>query len=126
IGDVREAEATELARLVRRMRAERWMGGRDQRAPLRYDGVALLVPTRTPLAQIERALEADGIPYRIESRSLIFRTDEVRELLAVLAGVDDPADQVALVTALRSPGLACSDADLASWRLAGGAWDVRR
>jgi ATP-dependent exoDNAse (exonuclease V) beta subunit len=125
IGDLREAEATELAALVRRMRAERWMVGREQRAPLRYDDVALLVPTRTPLAQIERALEAEGIPYRIESRSLIFRTDEVRELLAILAAVDDPADQVALVTALRSPGLACSDADLATWRLAGGAWDVR-
>ncbi len=125
IGDLREVEATELARLIRRMRAERWEVGRTERAPLRYDDVALLVPTRTPLAQIERALEADGIPYRIESRSLIFRTDEVRELLAVLAAVDDPADQVALVTALRSPGLACSDAELAQWRLGGGAWDLR-
>ena len=104
IGDIRDAESEELAGLIRRMRAEGWEVGRTDRAPLRYDDVALLVPTRTPLGQIERALEAEGIPYRIESRSLVFQTDEVRELLAVLAAVDDPADEVALVTALRSPG----------------------
>ena len=124
IGDIRDAESEELAGLIRRMRAEAWEVGRDERAPVRYDDIALLVPTRTPLGQIERALEAEGVPYRIESRSLVFQTDEVRELLAVLAAVDDPADEVALVTALRSPGLACSDADLADWRLAGGQWRI--
>ena len=104
------------------MRAEDWeVGPRPSGRPLRYDDVALLVPTRTPLGQIERALEAEGIPYRIESRSLVFQTDEVRELLAMLAAVDDPADEVAVITALRSPGLGCSDADLADWRLAGVA-----
>ncbi len=125
IGAIRDAESEELAGLIRRMRAEGWEVGRTVRAPLRYDDVALLVPTRTPLGQIERALESAGIPYRIESRSLIFQTDEIRELLAVLAAVDDPADQVALVTALRSPALACSDSDLVDWRLADGRWSIR-
>ena len=124
IGDIRDAESAELAALIRRMRAEAWEVGRTDRAPLRYDDIALLVPTRTPLGQIERALESQGVPYRIESRSLVFQTDEVRELLAVLAAVDDPADEVALVTALRSPGLGCSDADLADWRLAKGQWRI--
>jgi len=122
IGDIRDAESRELAGLIRRMRAEEWEVGRTDRAAVRYDDIAILVPTRTPLGQVERALEAEGIPYRIESRSLVFQTDEVRELLALLAAVDDPADEVALITALRSPGLACSDADLADWRLAGGQW----
>ncbi len=122
IGDIREAEARELAELVHRMRSEGWEVGRDERRPLRFDDVALLVPTRTPLGQIERALESEGVPYRIESRSLVFQTDEVRELLAILAAVDDPADEVAVVAALRSPGLACSDAELADWRLTGGTW----
>jgi ATP-dependent helicase/nuclease subunit A len=126
IGEVREAEADELAELVQRMRAEVWEVGREERRALRYDDVALLVPTRTPLGQIERALEQHGVPYRIESRSLVFQTDEVRELLAILAAVDDPADEVAVVAALRSPGLACSDTELADWRLAGGTWDPLR
>ena len=104
------------------MRAEAWEVGRDERRPLRFDDVALLVPTRTPLGQIERALETEGVPYRIESRSLVFQTDEVRELLAILAAIDDPADEVAVVAALRSPGLACSDRELADWRLGGGSW----
>ncbi|HEY8058121.1 MAG TPA: UvrD-helicase domain-containing protein, partial [Acidimicrobiales bacterium] len=124
IGDIRDDESEELAALIRRMRAEGWEVGRTDRAPVRYDDVALLVPTRTPVGQLERALENEGIPYRIESRSLVFQTDEVRELLALLAAVDDPADEVALVTALRSPGLACSDADLADWRLAKGQWRI--
>jgi ATP-dependent helicase/nuclease subunit A len=126
IGEVREGEANELAELVQRMRAEAWEVGREERRPLRYDDVALLVPTRTPLGQIERSLEHHGVPYRIESRSLIFQTDEVRELLAILAAVDDPADEVSVVAALRSPGLACSDRDLVDWRLGGGTWDPLR
>jgi ATP-dependent helicase/nuclease subunit A len=126
IGEVRDGEADELAELVQRMRAEAWEVGREERRALRYDDVALLVPTRTPLGQIERALEGHGVPYRIESRSLIFQTDEVRELLAILAAIDDPADEVAVIAALRSPGLACSDAELADWRLAGGSWDPLR
>ncbi len=120
IGEVREEEAAELASLVQRMRAEAWEVGRDERRPLRFDDVALLVPTRTPLGQIERALETEGVPYRIESRSLIFQTDEVRELLAILAAIDDPADEVAVVAALRSPGLACSDP---SWPTGGWPGD---
>lgn len=124
IGDIRDAESRELAGLIRRMRAEEWEVGRTERSAVRYDDIAILVPTRTPLGQVERALESEGIPYRIESRSLVFQTDEVRELLALLAAVDDPADEVALITALRSPGLACSDADLADWRLAGGQWRI--
>jgi ATP-dependent exoDNAse (exonuclease V) beta subunit len=38
--------------------------------------------------------------------------------------LDDPADQVALVAALRSPALACSDADLLEFVEAGGSLDL--
>ena len=55
----------------------------------------------------------------------MWATDAVRELLAVLAAIDDPADDISVVAALRSPGFACSDADLVDWRVAGGRWDHR-
>src|SRR5205085_5604432 len=93
--------------------------------PLRFDDIAILLPTRTSLGHLERALDGGGVPYRIESRSLVWSTDAVRDLLAVLAAVDDPADDVAVVAALRSPGFACSDADLVEWKMAGGRWDHR-
>src|SRR6185503_15397483 len=94
--------------------------------PARFDDIAILVPTRTPLAQLERALDANNVPYRVESRSLVWATDAVRELLAVLGAIDDPADDIAVVAALRSPGFACSDVDLVEWKAVGGRWDHRR
>jgi tRNA-dihydrouridine synthase A len=39
IGDIRDDESAELARLIRHMRTEAWEVGRTQRAPLRYDDV---------------------------------------------------------------------------------------
>ena len=53
---------------------------------------------------------------------LIWNTAEVRDLLSVLSAVSDPNDQVATVAALRSPGLACSDIDLATWTWRDGKW----
>src|SRR5690606_35977910 len=61
--------------------------------------------------------------YRVESRSLVWGTDVVRELLAVLTAIEDPADEVAVVAALRSPAFACGDDDLLDFRRAGGRWD---
>ncbi|MBA2497201.1 MAG: UvrD-helicase domain-containing protein, partial [Acidimicrobiia bacterium] len=118
--EVRALEASELSRVVAAMKAGA-LPVDDPGAPggtraVRFDDVAVLVPSRTPIGALERALDAADIPYRIESRSLVWATDAVRELLAVLRAVEDPADAVAVVAALRSPGFGCSDDDLASWR----------
>ncbi|MEY2420573.1 MAG: ATP-dependent helicase/nuclease subunit [Acidimicrobiaceae bacterium] len=125
--ELRELEARDLARLIVEMKVNRWevedVGGCR---PARFDDIAILVPTRTPVAQLERALDANDVPYRVESRSLVWATDAVRELLAVLGAIDDPADDIAVVAALRSPGFACSDVDLVEWKVAGGRWDYHR
>ena len=130
IDDLRTREASEIARLVRLMRDEQWQVVDQAKAGgvrrVRYADVAILLPTRTALGHLERALDSTAVPYRIESRSLVWATDAVRDLLAVLAAVDDPSDDVAVVAALRSPGFACSDVDLLEWRAAGGRWDHRR
>ena len=85
-----------------------------------YRDVAILLPTRVGLTPLERALQRTGIPYRIEGGSLIYQTQEVRDLINCLAAIDDPADDVAIVAALRSGAFACSDVELARYRLAGG------
>ena len=129
VAALREHEARQVAAAVAGIPAAGWPvsvrgapAGADPR-PARFADVAVLVPSRAILGELERALEARGVPYRIESRSLVFGTEEVRELLAVLQAVDDPADAVAVVAALRSPGLACADDALARFRLAGGVWN---
>jgi ATP-dependent helicase/nuclease subunit A len=128
--EIRRVEADEIARLLRLVKDERWtihdeVDGVGER-PVRFADIALLVPTRTPLGELERALADQAVPYRVESRSLVWATDEVRTLLAILTAIDDPADEVAVIAALRSPAFACTDPQLAEYRLAGGRWDYLR
>lgn len=92
----------------------------------RWRDIAVLLPARTALAALEEALEEAHIPYRLEGVALLWGSDEVRDILAALHAVDDPVDRVAVLGALRSPGLACGDDDLVSWYQAKGSWDPRR
>ena len=129
---LRRLEAQELAALIRRVKDEAWpvaRPGTDSDAEVteaaRFADIAVLLPTRATLPYLEQALDDAQIPARIESQSLVFATAEVQELLAVLTAIDDPADEVAIVAALRAPAFACRDDKLAEYRHAKGKWDYR-
>ena len=124
--DVREREADDVADAV--LTALTWkVSGRDAqnrevwRDAQRKD-VTILLPARTSLAALEKALDDRGIPYRAETSSLVYSTREVRELMAAARALADPTDELALVTALRSPLFGCGDDDLLEYRGAGGSW----
>ncbi len=124
--DVRGAEALHVASVCQAVVDEAWevldrIDGRTR--PARYRDIAILMPARTALPDIERSLEQAGIPFRVESGSLVFQTQEVRDLINILTAIDDSGDQVAIVGALRSPALACSDVDLARHKLTGGTFN---
>jgi ATP-dependent helicase/nuclease subunit A len=126
--EVREHEAEDVAGVIRQILDEGWPvedpdGG--VRPAVARD-IALLIPTRTVLPALEAALELADVPVRVESQSLVYSTAEVRDLLHVLAAVDDPTDEIAVVAALRSPAYGCSDAALATHAGLGGRWDYRR
>src|SRR4029077_2364550 len=91
--------------------------------PANFRDVCILLPTRTHLRRLERALETTGVPYSVEAGKLVLATQEVRDLLSCLRAIEDPSDQVALVAALRSPAYACSDVDLLRWGEGGGRLD---
>jgi ATP-dependent helicase/nuclease subunit A len=121
-----EAEAC-AATIDRAVNGERWPVSSSGEAALReprMSDVAILVPRRTGLAEIEAALDARGIGYRVESASLIYRSQEVRDLLALCRAIDDPADQVALLAVLRSAAFGCGDDDLLAFQRTGGAWTI--
>jgi ATP-dependent helicase/nuclease subunit A len=129
---MRRREAQEIAAVIRQATAEGWLvtgqneqGAREVR-PTRYADIAILLPTRTSLPSLERALDESGIPYRVESKDLLYDTQEVRDLLTILRSIDDPTDEVALVAALRTPAFACADDDLLRYSQAGGRWDYRQ
>ena len=129
VGEVREREADDVAALLRRIKEDGWVvfdEATGEQRPAEYADVAILIPSRTVLPALEEALERAEVPVRVESQSLVYSTAEVRDLLAAVASIDDPTDEIAVVAALRSPGFGCSDAELVEFVAAGGRWDYRR
>ncbi len=133
IGTIRQQEAADIATLLRQIVEEGWLkldqkstdaaGGKEAYSPAGYSDICILIRARTVLPALERALENTNIPYRLESASLIFESQEVRDLLNCLRAIDNPADRVATVAALRSPAFGCSDVDLLRHHEAGGSFD---
>ena len=132
VSEFRQEESREIGILLQQMVGERWetldrtatqSNGYETYRPVRYSDVCILMPRRTGLAALERGLETANIPYRLESASLVFETQEIRDLLNCLKAIDDPANQVATVAALRSPAFGCSDGDLLRHRAKGGRFD---
>ncbi|HET6692201.1 MAG TPA: UvrD-helicase domain-containing protein, partial [Miltoncostaeaceae bacterium] len=119
--DIRRREAEDVAATCRAVLDQGWQvqerDGTVRRARLR--DVAVLLPARTGLSAIERALRAAAVPFRVEGGSLVFRTQELRDLINCLTAIDDPSDEVAVIGALRSTAFACSDVELAEHRRAG-------
>ena len=125
VGELREAEAADVAAIVTRIRSEGWLVRRadGRSAPARLGDLAVLIPARTALGQLEGALRGAEIPYRLDTGSLVYAADEIRALLMALRAIDDPSDRLAVVSVLRSPLFGCSDVDLYRWRNErDGAW----
>jgi len=129
--DVRRREARDIAAAVERICGvggepwRVWDAAGETWQPARYSDITILLPTRAALGEIEQALEGAAIPIRVEARSLLFQTQEVRELMAILGAIDDPTDDVAVVAALRSQGFACGDDDLLRFSRLRRGWDYR-
>jgi ATP-dependent exoDNAse (exonuclease V) beta subunit len=124
---LREREAADVAAVVDQALRERWQVYDERTETWRPAGagdIAVLVPARTSLPFLEEALDRADIPYRAEASSLVYQTAEVRDLLACARALGDPSDQLALVTALRSPLFGCGDDDLFTWKRSGGSFNL--
>ena len=120
---LRRAEAASVAGAVAAVLDQGWEVGEDGAGdepslrPARAGDVAILVPARTSLPALEVALDRAGIAYRVETSSLVYATQPVRDALTALTAADDPTDELAAVAALRSPLYGCGDDDLAHWKI---------
>lgn len=128
--ELREKEAADVAATIRRAVREKWSvadrtsSHEDIWSHARWSDIAILLPARTSLQFLECALDDAGIPFRVETSSLVYGTREVRELMLVARAVDDPTDSLAVVSALRTTAFACGDDDLYVWKKQHrGAWD---
>jgi ATP-dependent exoDNAse (exonuclease V) beta subunit len=126
--EIRSAESRDVAHVITTALAEGWAvadrsAEGDRWRPCRLGDITILVPARTSLPFLEDALEAARIPFRAESSSLVYASRAVRDLLMVLRAADDPTDHLRIVSALRTPLLACGDDDLYRYKvLEGGTW----
>ena len=126
MAQIRQLESEDIARTIRCMREHPWQIRDEASGNLRavkYQDICILMPTRTALSTLERALDAAQVPYRIESQSMILGTQDVKELISCLRAIDAPADQIALVAALRSSAFAVSDVELLEFIEDGGKLD---
>ena len=94
--------------------------------PLRWGDIAVLFPRTSGIEAYEVALRAAGIPFQQEGGKLFFQRPEVRDVLAALAAVDDPRDELSLVAALRSPLGGVTDAELWEHQAVHGGFDYSR
>ena len=122
---IRAVEATDVADVITEIVHDNWeVHDRhiDGSRPARLSDIAILVPTRTCLPQLEAGLGAASVPYRLEASEFVWRSRTVRDLMMCLRAAADPDDALAVVTALRTPTYGCGDDDLYSYYRAVGSW----
>lgn len=129
-GALREAEAGDVAGIIADVvtNPERWPVHDEttkQWRHARLSDITILIPTRTSLPFLRDALDHRDLPYRLATGTLVYDTQEVRDLLSVLRAIDDPNDTLSLIAALRSPLYGCSDVDLFTYHRAHRRWDLR-
>ena len=123
---VRRDEGRNISNLIRKMKDDGWLvydRTTSVSRPVRYQDICLLLPTRTGLRILEQSLEQSGVPFRVESQTLVLATQDVKDLLSCLRAIDSPADQIALVAAVRSSAFGCSDPELLEFVDKGGEFN---
>ncbi|MEO7371323.1 MAG: 3'-5' exonuclease, partial [Ilumatobacteraceae bacterium] len=118
--DTARAEAADIAALVQHAveGPTPWRvsdAGADRAA--RFSDITVLIRSRTRLGVLEHTLRHAGVPYRVEGGTLIYGSREVYELLRVLRAIDDPTNQLKVVTALRTSIFGIDDRQLMHHRL---------
>ena len=122
---IRTVEAADIAGVITEVMHNGWhVHDRHAEAirPARLSDIAILVPTRTCLPQLETGLSAASVPYRLEASEFVWRSRTVRDLMMCLRAAADPDDALAVVSALRTPMYGCGDDDLYLYYRSIGSW----
>ncbi|MFB5190073.1 helicase-exonuclease AddAB subunit AddA [Alicyclobacillus fastidiosus] len=129
-----EREARVVAKRIQEMMATELVHVWDKKSganrPLAYGDIAVLLRSgRGALNTVVDVLQAAGIPVSATTSTGFFEALEVQWLISCLFVIDNPRDDLRLVTLLRSPFVGWDENMLALVRLAsrGAMWDgVRR
>lgn len=122
-------EAEIVARRILALRREGLsvFGPAEERKPMSFRDVALLLRNRSTLEAFEQAFVRNGIPYQVSAGVGYFQTQDIYDSYNYLRFLVDTGDDVALAGILRSPFFSVSDASLfrlAGARREGSLWDA--
>lgn len=119
VDEIRLSEGQDTAKMIYKIIKEGWLveaSGEVRQA--RLDDICILIPNRSNLSHLEAVFSKSQIPYRVGVSNQILAASEIRDLFAVLCAIDDPSEELMVVTALRSPAFGCGDDDLYSYHKA--------
>ncbi|KIE52307.1 MAG: hypothetical protein MB55_08635 [marine actinobacterium MedAcidi-G3] len=112
------SEAHDITQTVLHMVKEGWPVNKDgEWKAAKFSDVAVLVPTRSAMTDIQRDFERAGVSYRVASTNNVWRSQEIRDLVMCLRAVSNPSDSLATVSALRSSVYGCGDDDLYQFKI---------
>ena len=87
-----------------------------------YEGMAILYRTNAQSRPLEEAFRFRGIPYRLVGAVSFYERREVKDLLAYLRLIANPADDEAFLRVVNVPRRGIGDASLSLLVRAGGTW----
>jgi ATP-dependent helicase/nuclease subunit A len=108
----RAEEARRVAERIQGMVGRLGVRDGERTRPARHSDIFVLAASRAGLAVFEQAFKLAGIPYVGARRGGLLDTLEAADLMALLAWLVNPTDDLALAQVLRCPLFACSDAQL--------------
>jgi len=104
-----EIEARWIARRIREMEGSMTIGKPGSERAVRFSDIAVLARTIAALGDVQRALDAFGVPSTISGGRGFYEAREIRDLMAWLAVLANPRDEISLATVLRSPLVGIND-----------------
>jgi DNA helicase-2/ATP-dependent DNA helicase PcrA len=87
-----------------------------------YEGMAILYRTNAQSRPLEEAFRFRGIPYRLVGAVSFYERREVKDVLAYLRLIANPADDEALVRVVNVPRRGIGDASLAQLQRTAAQW----
>lgn len=89
----------------------------EQLRPIRYQDIVLLTPTRKNNLIIVDWFKRLGIPVVVNGAQSYFQTTEIQIMMALLSVIDNPYQDIPLVSVLRSPIVGLNENELAFLRI---------
>ena len=126
VADKCQLEAAHIAHWLRQHAGDIRIEDEGEYRQANWGDVALLLRTTTHLKQYEHALRVAGIPYTTSAGAGLLQSQEIRDILNVLEALVRPANEIAVVGALRSNIFGLSDEALLHLSQAGyrDHWDA--